>query len=158
MLNLYTGTALGQSVQTMASLLKRLTTNASIAPGKYTALGTQEPQGQVPDLSSRWSGGLTWPAQSTSGLRKWTPQPTEESTCLSQIPSRRWSQGCNWMWQVGPGISWLTQGYLLCLYCLLQGLLLLNSTCLVLQEKQLQKYPPEHFFVAGMNKYFPYSF
>ena len=132
----------------------------SIAPGKYTALGTQEPQGQVPNLSSRWSSGLTWPAQSTSGLRKWTPQPTEESTRLSQIPSRGWGQGCHWMWQVGLRISWLTQG--------LPALSLVPTPgssppkhvlFRVLQEKQLQKYPPpEHFFVAGMNKYFPYSF
>ena len=28
----------------------------------------------------------------------------------------------------------------------------------MLQEKQLQKYSPEHFFVAGMEKYFPTSF
>ena len=28
----------------------------------------------------------------------------------------------------------------------------------VLQEKQLQKDSPEHFFVAGMDKYFPTSF
>ena len=28
----------------------------------------------------------------------------------------------------------------------------------VLQEKQLQKYLPEHLFVAGINKYFPTSF
>ena len=27
-----------------------------------------------------------------------------------------------------------------------------------LQEKQLLKYSPEHFFVAGMDKYFPTSF
>ena len=28
----------------------------------------------------------------------------------------------------------------------------------MLQEKQLQKYLPEHLFVAGINKYFPTSF
>ena len=28
----------------------------------------------------------------------------------------------------------------------------------MLQEKQLQKYSPEHFCVAGMDKYFPTSF
>ena len=28
----------------------------------------------------------------------------------------------------------------------------------MLQEKQLQKYSPENFFVAGMDKYFPTSF
>ena len=28
----------------------------------------------------------------------------------------------------------------------------------MLQEKQLQKDSPEHFFVAGMDKYFPTSF
>ena len=28
----------------------------------------------------------------------------------------------------------------------------------VQQKKQLQKYSPEHFFVAGMDKYFPTSF
>ena len=35
-----------------------------------------------------------------------------------------------------------------------------SQTCTiwVLQEKQLQKDSPEHFFVAGMDKYFPTSF
>ena len=63
------------------------------------------------------------------------------------------------MWQVGLRISWLTQ-----------GLPTLSwppapepsphkpVPFWVLQEKQLQKYSPEHFFVAGMGKYFPTSF
>ena len=34
-----------------------------------------------------------------------------------------------------------------------------SQTCtIVLQEKQLQKYSPEHFSVAGMDIYFPTSF
>ena len=35
-----------------------------------------------------------------------------------------------------------------------------SQTCTfgVQQEKQLQKDPPKHFFVAGMDKYFPISF
>ena len=33
-----------------------------------------------------------------------------------------------------------------------------TCTILVATGKQLQKYSPEHFFVAGMDKYFPTSF
>ena len=63
------------------------------------------------------------------------------------------------MWQVGPRISWLTQ-----------GLPTLSRSPTpepsppkpvpfwVLQEKQLLKDSPEHFFVVGMDKYFPTSF
>ena len=51
--NLWTGRALGQSVQSMTSLLKRLATNAiSGDNGQHSALGTQEPQGQVQSLPS----------------------------------------------------------------------------------------------------------
>ena len=35
----------------------------------------------------------------------WSSQPT-----CHRKPSWGWSQGCNWMWQVGPRSSWLTQG------------------------------------------------
>ena len=50
--------------------------------------------------------------------------------------------------------------YLLCLDLLLWSLRLPNlyQTFGVLQEKQLLKDSPEHFFVAVMDKYFPTSF
>ena len=44
-----------RSVQTMVSLLKWLATNTiSWDIGRHSALRTQEPQGQVPSLHSRW--------------------------------------------------------------------------------------------------------
>ena len=44
-----------KSVPTMTSLLERLATNAiNWDIGRHSAPGTQEPQGQVPSLPSRW--------------------------------------------------------------------------------------------------------
>ena len=44
-----------KSVQTMTSLLEQLATNAiNWDIGRHSAPGTQEPQGQVPSLPSRW--------------------------------------------------------------------------------------------------------
>ena len=44
-----------KSVQTVRSLLERLATNAiNWDTGRHSALGTQEPQGQVPSLPSQW--------------------------------------------------------------------------------------------------------
>ena len=44
-----------KSVQTVTSLLKWLATNAiNWDTWQHSALGTQEPQGQVPSLPSRW--------------------------------------------------------------------------------------------------------
>ena len=44
-----------KSVQTVTSLLKQLATNAiSWDIGQHSALRTQEPQGKVPSLPSRW--------------------------------------------------------------------------------------------------------
>ena len=49
------GRTLGQTVQIMTSLLKQLATNAiSQDTGRHSALGTQEPQGQLPNLPSWW--------------------------------------------------------------------------------------------------------
>ena len=60
------------------------------------------------------------------------------------------------MWQVGLRIFWLTQGL-----PTLSDLLPTREPSppkpvlfWVLQEKQLQKDSPEHFLVAGMDKYF----
>ena len=51
-----------KSVQTVTSLLKQLATNAiNWDTGWHSALGTQEPQGQVTNLPSWWSAGLKWP-------------------------------------------------------------------------------------------------
>ena len=130
----------------MTSLLKRLATNAiNWDIGRHSALRTQEPQGQAPSLPSQWF-------KRTEAARSGQP------TCHRQL-SRGWSQGCNWMWQVGPRISWLTRG----LPTLSSSPTLEPSPpkpvpFWVLQEKQLLKDSPKHFFVAGMDKYFPTSF
>ena len=63
------------------------------------------------------------------------------------------------MQQVGLRVSWLTQG----LPTLSSPPTLEPSPpkpvpLWVLQEKQLLKDSPEHFFVAGMDTYFPTSF
>ena len=62
-------------------------------------------------------------------------------------------------WQVGLRISWLTQ-VLPTLSCppTPEPSPLKPLPYWVLQEKQLQKDSPEHFFVTGMHKYFPTSF
>ena len=52
-------------------------------------------------------------------------------------------------------------GYLLCPDLLLRSLLFPNLYyfgCYRKKKKKLQKYSPEHFFVAGVDKYFPTSF
>ena len=52
----------------MASLLKWLATNAiNWDIGQHFALGTQEPQGQVPSLPSQWFNRTEAP---------WSSQPT----------------------------------------------------------------------------------
>ena len=55
----------------------------------------QEPQGQAPSLSSRW-------------FNRTEVVHSSQPTCHRQS-SQSWSQGCNWMWQEDPRISWLTQ-------------------------------------------------
>ena len=63
------------------------------------------------------------------------------------------------MWHVGPITFWLTQGLPTLSWApTLEPSLPKPVPFWVLQEKQLQKYPPEHFFVAGINEYFPNSF
>ena len=62
------------------------------------------------------------------------------------------------MWQVSARISGLTQGYLLCPDLLPQSLLLPNLYHFECYRKNEHKDSPEHFFVAGMDKYFPTSF
>ena len=74
-----------------------------------------------------------------------------------RYPSRGWSQGCNWVWQVGLRISLLTQGLLLSPDLLLRSLLLLNLYHFGWYRKTITKDSPEHF-VAGIDKYFPISF
>ena len=68
-------------------------------------------------------------------------------------------QGSNWMWQVALRISFLTQGLTTLSWPpTLEPFPPKPVPFWVLQEKQLQKDSPEHFFVAGMDKYFPTSF
>ena len=62
------------------------------------------------------------------------------------------------MWQVSARISGLTQGYLLCPDLLPQSLLLPNLYHFECYRKNEHKDSPEHFFVAGMDEYFPTSF
>ena len=84
----------------MINLLEGLATNAiNWEIGPHSALGTQEPQGQVPSLPSKWF--------------KRTEAAHSSQPACHRSPSRGWSQGCNWMWQVGPRISWLTQNFLI---------------------------------------------
>ena len=81
----------------MTSLLKQLATNAiNWDTGQHSALRTQEPQGQVPSLPSWWFNRIEM-------------APSSQPACHRK-PSQGWSQGCSWMWQVSPRISWLTQG------------------------------------------------
>ena len=80
-----------------------------------------------------------------------------QPACLSQITFMNWSQGCNWMWQVGLRISWLIQGLLLCPD--LPWSLLENLYHFGCHRKNIyKKDSPEYFFVWGMDKYFPTSF
>ena len=63
------------------------------------------------------------------------------------------------MWQVGLRISWLTQGLpTLSWPPTLEASPSKPVPFWVLQEKQLQKDSPKHFFVPGMDKSFPTSF
>ena len=63
------------------------------------------------------------------------------------------------MWQVGPRISWLTRGLLTLSWPPTPEASPPKPVPFwVLQEKQLQKDSPKHFFAAGMDKYFPISF
>ena len=63
------------------------------------------------------------------------------------------------MWQVGLRISCLTQGLATLSWPpILEASPPKPVPFWVLQEKQLQKDSPKHFFVAGMDKYFPTSF
>ena len=79
----------------MTSLLKRLATIAiNWDIGQHSALGTQEPQRQVPSLHLWW-------------FKRMEAAHTSQPTCHGW-PSRGWRQGCNWMWQVALKISWLT--------------------------------------------------
>ena len=130
----------------MTSLLKLLATNAiNWDPGWHSALRTQEPQDQAPSLPSWWFN-RTKAAQSS--------QPA----CYRQ-PSRGWSQGCNWMWQVGPRISWLTQGLPTLSWPPAPELSPSKPVPFwMLLENHLLKDSLEHFFVAVMCKYVPTSF
>ena len=63
------------------------------------------------------------------------------------------------MWQVGLRICWLTQGLPTLSWSLTPEPFPPKPVPFwVLQENQLQKYSPKHFFDAGMGKYFPTSF
>ena len=124
----------------MTSLLKWLATNAiNWDIERHSAPGTQQPQGQAPSLPSQW-------------FNRTEAVHSSQPTCC-------WRQGCNWMWQVGLRVSWLTQGSpTLSRPPTLEPSPPKLVPFKVLQGKKLQKYSPEHFFVAGMNKYFSTSF
>ena len=63
------------------------------------------------------------------------------------------------MWQVGPRISWLTQGLpILSRPPTLEPSPPKPVPFWVLQEKQLQQDLLEQFFVSGLDRYFPTSF
>ena len=90
-----------KSVLTVTNLLEQLATNAiNWDIGQHSALGTQKPQGQVPSLPSRWF-------KRTEAAR--SSQPTRQRYHHRAEPRVHLDV------QVGPRISWLTQGLLLCL-------------------------------------------
>ena len=106
--------------------------------------GTQVSQGQEPSLPS-------WLFNTTEAAHSSHPPVTDTITRLEPRVQPDW--------QVGLRISWLTQG----LPTLSWPPAPESSPpkpvpFWVLQEKHLQKDSPEHFFVAGMDKYFPTRF
>ena len=47
-----------------------------------------------------------FPHDGSRGLK----QPIPASSPVTDNHQQGWNQKCNWMWQVDPRISWLTQG------------------------------------------------
>ena len=83
--------------------------------------------------------------------------PSSQPIC-HRSPSQGWSQGCKWMWQVGPRISWLTQGYLLCPDLLLWSLFLQNLCHLGCYRKNNHRKIHLSTSFCLTDKYFPTSF
>ena len=129
----------------MTSLLERLATNAiNWDTGRHSALGTQEPQGQVPSLPSRWF-------KRTEAAAPASPPVTDNHHGAG-------AEGA-------AGVAGRSENFLLDTGATYSVLISSSEPSppkpvpfWVLQEKQLLKDSPEHFFVAGMDKYFPTSF
>ena len=62
------------------------------------------------------------------------------------------------MWLVGPRISLLTQGLHILLWLSPPEPSPLKPVLFWVLQEELQKYSPENFFVAGMDKYLPTNF
>ena len=113
----------------MASLLKQLATNPST--GTLRAL---------------------CPGDSRASRSRAKPSLIMVQQNWSSQSSRGWSHRCNWMWQVGPRISWLTQGLpTLSWPPTPEPSPLEPVTFWVSQEKQLQKGSPEYLLLGWTN-------